>query len=68
MASGEIGVTCPNCANRVVLPIAAIKRDNFYCSKCCQKIPLGQIRTAPLDDSAQRQTARPKKSSRAYRR
>ena len=44
MPPGEIVVTCPNCQNRARLPFAAVKRDNFYCAKCAQKIPLNGVR------------------------
>jgi hypothetical protein len=68
MAAGEIAVTCPNCQHRTSLPIAAVKRDNFYCSKCFQKIPMSGIRTVSTDTDRRPQPARPKKSSRNYRR
>jgi hypothetical protein len=64
MPPGEITVTCPACGNRVSLPIAAVKRDNFYCSRCLEKIPMGGIRTASDDTNNRPQPAKPKKSSR----
>jgi late competence protein required for DNA uptake (superfamily II DNA/RNA helicase) len=67
MASGEIMVTCPQCQNRASIPIAAVKRDNYYCSKCLQKIPMQSVR--PYDQlGAAPPAARPKKSARGYRR
>jgi hypothetical protein len=65
MPPGEITVTCPACGNRVSLPIAAVKRDNFYCSRCLEKIPMGGIRTASDDTNNRPQPAKPKKSSRS---
>ena len=64
MPPGEITVTCPGCGNRVSLPIAAVKRDNFYCSRCLEKIPMAGIRTASDDASNRPQPAKPKKSSK----
>jgi hypothetical protein len=66
MAFGELPVNCPFCQHRTTLPIAAIKRDNFYCPKCLQKVPLSGVRTTSDDDSRS-QPAR-KKSSRTGRR
>lgn len=67
MPPGEMMVTCPQCQHRTSIPIAAVKRDNYYCSKCLQKIPMQGIRTYDQTDSTS-STARPKKSSRGYRR
>ena len=68
MAAGEITVTCPNCDHRTSLPIAAVKRDNYYCSRCFQKIPMSGLRTHTSDMDSRPQPARPKKSSRYSRR
>jgi hypothetical protein len=45
MPPGEILVTCPHCQHRASIPIAAVKRDNYYCGKCFQKIPMQGVRT-----------------------
>lgn len=68
MAAGEVRITCPHCQNQASLPIAAVKRDNYYCSKCLEKVPLSNFRFSNNDDDRRTQPARPKKSSRAYRR
>jgi predicted RNA-binding Zn-ribbon protein involved in translation (DUF1610 family) len=68
MPPGEILVTCASCQHRLSLPIAAVRRDNFYCPKCYQKIPLSGLRTASADTDTRSQAARPKKSSRTQRR
>ena len=67
MSVGEILVTCPACQHRMSLPVAAVKRDNFYCSKCYEKVPMAGIRTSPVGEIPRRPPA-PKKSSRAARR
>jgi len=68
MASGEIPVTCPNCQHTTSLPIAAIKRDNYYCGRCFQKIPMSGIRPSYSETDSRPQPARPRKSSRHPRR
>ena len=68
MPPGEIVVVCPNCQTRARLPIAAVKRDNFYCSKCFEKVPMTGVRPTMMDEDAHSPSARPKKSSRTYRR
>lgn len=67
MAAGEVRITCPHCQNQANLPIAAVKRDNFYCSKCLEKVPLDNFRFSNAEEG-RRPPPRPKKSSRAYRR
>ena len=68
MAAGELPITCPNCSHRTTLPIAAIKRDNYYCSKCLQKVPMSSVRLSTADTETRSAPARPKKSSRGARR
>ncbi len=68
MPPGEISVNCPACNQRMSIPIAAVKRDNFYCSKCFQKIPLSGVRPSTYDTDSRTVPARPKKSSRPARR
>ena len=67
MPPGELIVTCPNCQHRTNLPFDAIKRDNYYCSKCLQKVPLQGIRPQNPKEGPPI-GARRKKSSRGYRR
>ena len=67
MAAGEIRIICPNCQHQTYLPVAAAKRDNFYCSKCLEKVPLGQFRFSN-NETDNRPPAKPKRSSRTYRR
>ena len=64
MPAGEVPVTCPNCQHRTSLPIAAVRRDNYYCSKCFQKIPMEGVRLFSSDADTRFVPARPKKSSR----
>lgn len=66
MAYGEVAVTCPSCQHRTTIPMAAVKRDNYYCSKCFQKVPMVGVRTYS-DDSERSAPVRPKKSSRTRR-
>jgi CxxC-x17-CxxC domain-containing protein len=68
MPPGEVPVTCPACGNRSSVPIAAVRRDNYYCARCFQKIPLAQVRTGSGDMDTRPQPARPKRSSRSNRR
>ena len=67
MPPGEIMITCPSCGRRASLPVAAVRRDNYYCAQCFQKIPLGDVRTSS-DAEARPQPAKPKRSSRTNRR
>lgn len=68
MPPGEIMVTCPNCENRASLPIAAVKRNNYYCAKCFKKIPMEGIRTVTGNNDSRPQPAHAKKSSRRHQR
>lgn len=69
MASGEVPVTCPNCQHRTSLPIAAVKRDNYYCSRCMQKIPMSNLRNQPYDPTNTHvQPARSRQGNRNHRR
>ena len=68
MASGEVPITCPNCGQRTLLPVAAVRRDNYHCSKCFEKVPMSGLRTTSSDNDSRPQPARPKKSSRTGRR
>ena len=68
MPPGELPIVCPNCNRRTFLPIAAIKRNNYYCSGCFEKVPLDGVRTYSTDADNNAQPARPKKSSRTGRR
>lgn len=67
MPAGEVTIICPLCQHRTSLPIAAVKRDNYHCSWCLEKIPMSSQR---FTNSEQRPSTsnRPKKSSRGYRR
>ncbi|HZO91134.1 MAG TPA: hypothetical protein VFB38_22605 [Chthonomonadaceae bacterium] len=67
MPAGEIPITCPHCQHRTSLPVAAVKRDNYYCSRCLQKIPMQGIRAYSDPTEDRPYAARPKKSSRGYR-
>jgi hypothetical protein len=67
MPSGEVMVTCPHCQHRTSLPIAAVKRDNYHCSRCLEKIPMSSQRIA-YSDQGNATSSRPKKSNRGYRR
>jgi hypothetical protein len=67
MPSGEMRVTCPNCQHVTSLPIAAVKRDNYYCSKCLQKIPMRDLRAYDQGNTPAL-NARDRRSSRGNRR
>lgn len=68
MPPGEVPITCPHCQHRTTLPVAAVKRDNFYCQKCLQKVPLNGFRTHSDEMVGRTHAAKPKKSSRGYHR
>ena len=68
MPPGEIMIACPNCKRRASVPIAAVKRDNYYCSQCFEKVPMQGVRAPDSDGTASAAPPRPKKSSRTYRR
>ena len=68
MAAGEIPITCPHCGHRASLPVAAVRRDNYHCGKCFEKVPMTGLRAAAGDEAGRPQPARPKKSSRTNRR
>jgi hypothetical protein len=68
MPSGEIPITCPNCQHSTSLPVAAVKRDNYYCSRCLQKIPMRDIRFGGNDTGNRAASSRPTKNSRHKRR
>lgn len=66
MPPGEMVVTCPHCQHRANVPFDAIKRDNYYCSKCLEKVSLQGIRS--FNTNATSNPPRAKKSSRGSRR
>ena len=68
MPPGEILVTCPHCQHRTSVPFAAVKRDNFYCSSCFQKVPMEGMRSLAHNAATTGAPRPPKKSSRGYRR
>ena len=63
MPPGEVSVTCPNCGATALLPVAAIRRDISYCSRCFKRIPLAGLRSNPTEDGQ----ARAKPARRSYR-
>jgi len=67
MPPGEVTITCPHCQHRTSLPIAAVKRDNYHCSRCLEKIPMSSQRIVHSEENRP-MSSRPKKSSRGYRR
>ncbi len=40
MARGEAFVTCPQCGSQSRVPVMALQRDNYHCSRCGNRIPL----------------------------
>ena len=43
MARGEAFVSCPNCGSQSRIPIIALKRDNYHCSRCGNRVPLATV-------------------------
>ena len=68
MASGEVPIVCPQCQHRASVPVAAVKRDNYYCGKCFERIPMVGVRTFSSEGDNRSVAARPKKSSKVHRR
>lgn len=67
MPPGEIRVTCPHCGHSTSLPIAAVKRNNYYCGKCFEKIPMQDLRAYDSSDGSG-PGSRSKRNARGYRR
>jgi DNA-directed RNA polymerase subunit RPC12/RpoP len=40
MARGEAFVTCPQCGSQSRIPVMALQRNNYHCSRCGNRIPL----------------------------
>lgn len=45
MARGEAFVTCPECGAQSRVPVMALQRDNYHCSRCGSRIPLANVST-----------------------
>jgi uncharacterized paraquat-inducible protein A len=62
MARGEVTLKCPQCEFETRVPVAALRRDNYYCSRCGIRIPLEGVRTDP-NDSFRRPAMKRKKGT-----
>ena len=67
MPPAEVTIVCPHCQHRTSLPIAAVKRDNYHCSRCLEKIPMTSQRIASPDEGSP-MPGRVKRNTRGYRR
>jgi hypothetical protein len=43
MARGEAFVTCPQCGAQSRIPVIALQRNNYHCSRCGNRIPLDAV-------------------------
>jgi DNA-directed RNA polymerase subunit RPC12/RpoP len=43
MARGEAFVTCPHCGSQSRIPVMALQRNNYHCSRCGSQIPLTNV-------------------------
>jgi DNA-directed RNA polymerase subunit RPC12/RpoP len=43
MARGEAFVTCPQCGSQSRIPGIALAHNNYHCSRCGHRIPLGTV-------------------------
>jgi len=43
MARGEALVTCPKCGSQSRIPVIALQRNNYHCSRCGNRIPLANV-------------------------
>ncbi len=68
MARGEISITCNACGYQALLPIAALGRDLYYCSRCGQRIKLSGVRLPTRDENSPRARQKPKRPYRGARR
>jgi hypothetical protein len=50
------------------MPIAALQRDNYHCSRCGIHIPLSGVKAEPDNQGGQSRRARPKRPYRPNRR
>ena len=61
MAYGEILVSCTQCGNRSRMPISALQRDNYHCSRCGVHIQLAGVKADPGNPDERPHRARSKR-------
>lgn len=61
MARNEVPVTCPHCGYWARMPVAALQRDNYHCSRCGMHVPLSSVKVDPADERDQPRRARSKR-------
>ena len=64
MARGEVPVTCPQCGFVTRMPVGALQRDAYHCSRCGVHIPLSGVK---VDMGEERNAPRRARSKRSYR-
>lgn len=67
MPPPEVSVTCPGCGYQLRIPVAAVRRDNTYCSQCGKRIHLSGVQVPAANASPGGRT-NVRKSSRNVRR
>jgi DNA-directed RNA polymerase subunit RPC12/RpoP len=65
MARGEAFVTCPQCGSQSRIPLMALQRNNYHCSRCGNRIPLA---TVNLSGDNERHPLPPTRPKRAFHR
>ncbi len=68
MARGEVSVTCPQCGSRSRMPVTALQRDNYHCSRCGSHVPLSGFKADAGDELHQPPRARSKRPFHRRRR
>jgi hypothetical protein len=53
MAQGETLVICTQCGSQSRIPVIALKRNNYHCSRCGNRIPLANV-NLPVENPNQR--------------
>jgi DNA-directed RNA polymerase subunit RPC12/RpoP len=51
MARGEASVTCPQCGSYSRIPLMALRRDKYHCSRCGNHIPLSAVNSQEQDET-----------------
>jgi hypothetical protein len=68
MARGEAFITCAQCGAQSRIPVMALQRDNYYCSKCGNRIPLSSINLASDNGSQPASRAKARKPFQRHKR
>lgn len=59
MARGEASITCPHCGSYSRIPMIALQRDKYHCSRCGKHIPLSTVHPQGVGETPSPSGARP---------